>query len=480
MAIAVIDIRRNLEFWASVKPHELAFFDGKKEITFAGLQDHTLKIATTLRSLGVRDGDLVCTILPPYLDWPVTLALQIIGAVSFSKPANSNFDSCVEPKWLISATEQPKFSTGNTILVNQDFAEKVNSADTTEKIEIEHDPNKIFRLSSTSGTSGEVKYLSFTQNEMRPRVENQRPTDFLGNRRFLNLFPSSASASFNWALRSLVLGKTYFTASPKDEIVKSIILGKNVKTVIGSPNQISRFLTTLEIMKIKLDSSHNIIMGGSTPSARLLNRIRNEHQAAIYNSHGSAETGFISICDVTTENSPGLVIYPNSIVEVLDERGLLIDSEEVGILRYKTLYASNSYFNNPTATKEYFKDGYFYSGDMGYKTKDGRLFITGRSNEVINLGGVKINPEQVDEIAGTQDGVLDVAAFAIEDESGIPKLAIALVIDSEFDEENFRENMKFKFQSAKVEKIFKVEAIPRNPNGKILRRVLNQKFGNLG
>ena len=480
MAIAVIDIRRNLEFWASVKPHELAFFDGKKEITFAGLQDHTLKIATTLRSLGVRDGDLVCTILPPYLDWPVTLALQIIGAVSFSKPANSHFDSCVEPKWLISATEQPKFTTGNTILVNQDFAEKVNSADTTEKIEIEHDPNKIFRLSSTSGTSGEVKYLSFTQNEIRPRVENQRPTDFLGNRRFLNLFPPSASASFNWALRSLLFGKTYFTASPKDEIVESIILRKNVKTIIGSPNQISRFLTTLEIMKIKLDSSHNIIMGGSTPSARLLNRIRNEHQATIYNSHGSAETGFISICNVTTENSPGLLIYPNSIVEVLDERGLLIDSEEVGILRYKTLYASNSYFNNPTATKEYFKDGYFYSGDMGYKTKDGRLFITGRTNEVINLGGVKINPEQVDEIAGTQDGVLDVAAFAIEDESGIPRLAIALVIDSEFDEENFRENMKFKFQSAKVEKIFKVEAIPRNPNGKILRRVLNQKFGNLG
>jgi len=116
---------------------------------------------------------------------------------------------------------------------------------------------------------------------------------------------------------------------------------------------------------------------------------------------------------------------------------------------------------------------------MGYKTKDGRLFITGRSNEVINLGGVKINPEQVDEIVVLQEGVIDVAAFAIEDETGIPKLAIAVVIDSEFNEEKFRESMKFKFQSAKVEKIFRVEAIPRNPNGKILRRELSQKFGNL-
>ena len=479
MAIAVIDIRRSLDFWAGVKPHELAFVDGKKEITFAGLRAHTLKIATTLRALGIKNGDLVCTILPPYLDWPVTLALQIIGAVSFSKPANSNFDSCAEPKWLISATEQPKFSTGNTILVNQDFAEKVNSADATEKIEIEHDPNKIFRLSSTSGTSGEVKYLSFTQNEMRPRVENQRPTEFLGNSRFLNLFPPGASQSYNWALRSLLFGKTYFTASPKDEIVESIIFGKNVKIIVGSPSQISRFLTTLEIMKIKLDSSHNLIIGGSTPSAKLLNRIRSQHQSLAFNSHGSAETGFISICDVTTENSPGLLIYPNSIVEVLDESGLLIGSEEVGVLRYKTLYASNSYFNNPQATEEYFKDGCFYSGDMGYKTKDGRLFITGRSNEVINLGGVKINPEQVDEIAVMQEGVIDVAAFAIEDETGIPKLAIAVVIDSEFNEEKFRESMKFKFQSAKVEKIFRVEAIPRNPNGKILRRELSQNFGNL-
>ena len=480
MAIAVIDIRRSLEFWAGVKPNEIAFVDGKKEITFAGLQAHTLKIAATLRTLGVRDGDLVCTILPPYLDWPVTLALQIIGAVSFSKPSISNFDSYAEPKWLIAVKEHPKFSTENTILVNQDFAEKVNSADTTEKTEIEHDPDKIFKLSSTSGTSGEVKYLSFTQNEMRPRLENQRPTDFLGNGRFLNLFPPGASQSYNWALRSLLFGKTYFTATPKDEIVESIIFRKNVKTIVGSPNQISRFLTTLEIMKVKLDPSHNLVIGGSTPSERLLNRIRNEHQAAIYNSHGSAETGFISICDVTTENSPGLLIYPNSIVEVLDSSGQLSSPDEVGLLRYKVPHSSTSYFKNPDATKEYFKDGYFYSGDMGYKTKEGRLFITGRSNEVINLGGVKINPEKVDEIAGIQDGVLDVAAFAIEDESGIPKLAIALVVDSEFNEENFRKSMKIKFQSAKVEKIFKVDTIPRNPNGKILRRVLNQKFGNLG
>ena len=472
----MINIRRKLEFWAGVKPHELAFVDGKKEITFAGLQAHTLKIATTLRALGIKDGELVCTILPPYLDWPVTLALQIIGAVSYSKPANSNFDSCAEPKWLISATEQPKFSTGNTILVNQDFAEKVNSADSLEKIEITFDPNKVFRLSSTSGTSGEVKYLSFTENEMLPRAENLSPWEFIGAGRFLNLFPPSASQSFNWGLRSLIAGKTYFTASPKDEIVGSIILGKNVKTIIGSPNHISTLLTTLEGKKIQLDSTHKIVISGSAPSPRLLSRIRGQHQSSIYNSHGSAETGFMSICDVTTEDSPGLLIYPNSIVEVLDEGGRLIEAGEVGVLRYKVDYAANSYFNNPQATEEYFKDGYFYSGDMGYKTKDGRLFITGRSNEVINLGGVKINPEQVDEIAVLQVGVLDVAAFAIEDESGIPKLAIAVVIDTEFNEEKFKENMKFKFQSARVEKIFKVESIPRNPNGKILRRELNQRF----
>jgi acyl-coenzyme A synthetase/AMP-(fatty) acid ligase len=443
------------------------------------LQAHTLKIATTLRALGIKDGELVCTILPPYLDWPVTLALQIIGAVSYSKPANSNFDSCAEPKWLISATEQPKFSTGKTILVNQDFAEKVNSADSLEKIEIANDPNKIFRLSSTSGTSGEVKYLSFTENQMLLRAENPTSVVFLDSSRFLNLFPLGASQSYKWALNSLIAGKTYFTASPKDEIVGSIILGKNVKTIIGSPNHISTFLTTLEGKKIQLDSTHKIIISGSAPSPRILSRIRGQHQSLIYNSHGSAETGSISICDVTTENSPGLLLLPNSFVEVLDECGRLIDAEEVGVLRYKIPHAANSYFNNPQATEEYFKDGYFYSGDMGYKTKDGRLFITGRSNEVINLGGVKINPEQVDEIAVMQEGVIDVAAFAIEDETGIPKLAIAVVIDSEFNEEKFRESMKFKFQSAKVEKIFRVKAIPRNPNGKILRRELSQKFGNL-
>jgi acyl-coenzyme A synthetase/AMP-(fatty) acid ligase len=480
MARPVIDIKRRLEFWAGIKPHDVAFVDGLKEITFAELQINTFKIATTLREIGIQKDDLVCTMLPPFLDWPITLALQIIGAVSFAKPTNSNFDLAAQPRWLISTKEHPNFPTKDLVLVDDDFAEKVNSAIAIDEIEIKINPNKIYRLSSTSGTSGEAKYLAFSENEMLPLAENPSGIVFLGNGRFLNLFPLGASQSYKWALRSLMTGKTYFTSSPKSENLVGIILGKNVKTIIGSPSQISTFLTNLENRSIKLDASHNIIISGGAPSPKLLSRIRDQHQAGIYNSHGSAETGFISICDLTTTDSLGLLIHPNSIVEVLDENGQSSSPEEVGLLRYKIPHASTSYFNNPEATNEYFKDGFFYSGDLGYKTNAGQLFITGRSNEVINLGGEKVNPELVDRAAIEQNGILDAAAFALEDETGIPKLAIALVTDLDFNEDVFRDEMKIKFQGPKVEKIFQVRLIPRNPNGKVLRRELNLKFSSPG
>ena len=98
--------------------------------------------------------------------------------------------------------------------------------------------------------------------------------------------------------------------------------------------------------------------------------------------------------------------------------------------------------------------------------------------EVINFGGVKINPEQVDALLLTEIGIQDAASFALDDETGIPKLAVALVVDHEFDEEVFLSAMKVKFTRAKISRVFKVNAVPRNQNGKILRRELSRKFNN--
>ena len=472
----MISIHKKLEFWAGLKPNELAFVDGEKEITFAELNMHTLKVTAVLRELGIGSGDLVCTVLPAYLDWPITLALQIIGATSFAKPSAASFDTYAEPKWLISLKENPQFSIQNTVLVDQSFAERVNKAESNAPTKELHDSSKPVRLCSTSGTSGQNKYVPYSFSEMLSRLFAPSMVNLLGNGKFLNLMHFGAGQSYFWAQRALHAGKTYFTSGTSNEALFEYLPKYSIETIYGSPQQVSSFMQNLKSAGQNLDSNFNLVLGGSAPSSTMLEIIRAENKCLIFNSHGSVETGSISICDVTLENAPGLLIHPSSIVEVVDENDNEISQYQIGVLRYKAPGACTSYFNNPEETKKSFKDGYFYSGDMGYKTEDGRLHITGRSNEVINFGGVKINPEQVDGLVLAEPGVQDAASFALDDESGIPKLAVALVVDDEFDETAFISSLMAKFTRAVIAEIFKVNSIPRNPNGKILRRELNKKF----
>ena len=475
----MLNVRKRLEFYAILKPNQLAFVEGKKEITFAKLHNHTLKIASVLKEFGIKRGDLVGTILPGHLDWPVTLALSIIGATSFSKPNVGNAYSDVKPDWLITSKVDNNFPMNKTLVVDQKFAEQVNLADLYPENNENFDPSQPTRLYSTSGTTGDSKYVGVSENELIARFLAPSSAALIGNGKFVNFFAFPAYQSHNWALRSLFEGRTYFSASPNYENLVKLIADNNVKTVIGSPNHILQFLDTIKAKGAKLESNFNIVMGGSSPTSRILNRIRSEQPCKIYNALAATETGFIAICDVTTEDFPGLLIHPNSIVQILNDEGGEVDFDQSGLIRYKVPFAASSYLNNPTATAKSFDSEFFYSGDIGFKGEDGRLHIIGRNDEIINFGGVKISPEQLDEIATLQIGVQDAATFALEDNSGISKLSIALVVDQEFIEADFRLSISEKFTRTRLVNVFLVSSIPRNINGKILRRELNQKFCNL-
>ena len=132
---------------------------------------------------------------------------------------------------------------------------------------------------------------------------------------------------------------------------------------------------------------------------------------------------------------------------------------------------ATSYYKNLAATAEFFKDGYFYPGDLAYIDEAGKLVLDGRVNEVINLGGVKINPESIEKIALAQLGVLDCATFASVDASGIEQLSMAVVVDGDFNLELFTKAMEAKSPN-KPKSYVQVAEIPRNDNGKILRQKL--------
>jgi acyl-CoA synthetase (AMP-forming)/AMP-acid ligase II len=141
----------------------------------------------------------------------------------------------------------------------------------------------------------------------------------------------------------------------------------------------------------------------------------------------------------------------------------------------------SAYWNNPESTRESFQDGWLRTGDLGHLDEDGFLFITGRTKELVNVGGLKVFPGEVEAVLLRFPGVLDTAVAGVSDVAGITgeTLVAGIVPHSAT---SFDGDACARFCLSHLEK-FKVptrfvllDVIPRAETGKIKRRELVQQL----
>ena len=141
----------------------------------------------------------------------------------------------------------------------------------------------------------------------------------------------------------------------------------------------------------------------------------------------------------------------------------------------------SNYINNPEANASAFhEDGWFRTGDQGLIDADGFVRVTGRLKEIINRGGEKIAPLEVDEIILDHDAVAQVCTFAIPHEKLGEEVAAAVVLkdDGEITENELRRFVAQRLADFKVpRRVLFVEEIPKGPTGKIQRIGLAKAFG---
>jgi long-chain acyl-CoA synthetase len=134
------------------------------------------------------------------------------------------------------------------------------------------------------------------------------------------------------------------------------------------------------------------------------------------------------------------------------------------------------YWKAPAATAESLRNGWLHTGDIGWRDEEGYVTITDRKKEMIKYKGFSVAPAQIEALLLEHPAVADVAVIAKHDEEAgeIPKAFVVLKVGSE----NVRAEELMAWANGKlaayknVREIEFVEAIPRNPSGKILRRVL--------
>ena len=220
--------------------------------------------------------------------------------------------------------------------------------------------------------------------------------------------------------------------------------------------------------------------------APLPNEVRQELEEVlcvpVLNGYGATEAHYIAI-----EAFPPIHLVPNaagrscgSEIGIMAASGELLLSAEEGEIVVRGAAVFSGYYDDPEATDAAFHNGWFRTGDLGHLDREGNLFVTGRLKEMINRGGEKILPGEVDAAFETHPAVLEAAAFAVPHPTLGEDVACAVVLrtgtESQVSARELRRHASQQLASFKVpHRIHFVDEIPRGELGKPQRWMLTEQ-----
>jgi acyl-CoA synthetase (AMP-forming)/AMP-acid ligase II len=213
------------------------------------------------------------------------------------------------------------------------------------------------------------------------------------------------------------------------------------------------------------------------PTALATRLRRRTEGCEVYTLYGSTEATIATARYYDSDDpfDAGLP-FAGSEIEIVDDADERLPSGQVGRIRHRHPNMITGYLGDPESTARNFRNGWFYPGDLGFIRPDGGLTLAGRSSELLNSGGVKIDPVQLDLFARENPRVRDAASFAFEGSSGIQRIGIAVVVDDDFDVNALIGEFARRFGPAAPHLVARIDEIPRNALGKPMRQSLTEKY----
>jgi hypothetical protein len=168
-------------------------------------------------------------------------------------------------------------------------------------------------------------------------------------------------------------------------------------------------------------------------------------------------------------------------IAVLDDAGRFTEPGKLGEILIRGPNVMSGYLDDDEANRRAFLDGWFRTGDLGYLDEDGFLFLTGRIGEVINRGGQKVLPQEVEAVLKDHPAVEDAAVFGIAHKTLGEEVAAAVVLTSHpVSEIELRRFAAARLAAYKVPHSFLfVGLLPRNAAGKLQRKLLSGQYREL-
>ncbi|WP_030513694.1 acyl-CoA synthetase [Nocardia sp. NRRL WC-3656] len=231
-----------------------------------------------------------------------------------------------------------------------------------------------------------------------------------------------------------------------------------------------------------LSSLRKAQYGASIMPVTVLNRLRERYpDLGFYNCFGQSEIGPLATVLRPEEHAerPSSCGRPVFFVEtrVVDPDGNDVGPGEPGEVLYRSPQLCRGYWDNPEATAEAFRDGWFHSGDLVTRDADGYITVVDRIRDVINTGGILVASREVEDALYTHPAVAEVAVIGTPDEKWIEAVTAVVVLHEgrETTADALIAHVKELIAPFKVPKNIRfAESLPRNQSGKLLKRELRE------
>jgi acyl-CoA synthetase (AMP-forming)/AMP-acid ligase II len=340
----------------------------------------------------------------------------------------------------------------------------------------------------TSGTTSRPKIVPLSQRNVTASAQNiAKSTRFSADDRGLNVMPLfHIHGLIAGILAPLSQGGSVY-CTPGFNALKFFGLMDEVKptwyTAVPTMHQaiLSRAANNQDV--IARNPLRFIRSSSSSLPPQVLAELETTFKAPVIEAYGMTEAAHQMACNPLPPGqrkagTVGLAAGPE--VAIMDNEGNLLPAGATGEIVIRGDNVTRGYENNEKANAEAFTHGWFRTGDQGVMDADGYISITGRLKEIINRGGEKISPREVDEVLMDHPAVAQVVCFAIPHDKLGEEVGAAVVLreGQQATEAQLREYTAKRLADFKVpRKILLLEEIPKGATGKLQRIGMAEKLG---
>jgi acyl-CoA synthetase (AMP-forming)/AMP-acid ligase II len=464
------------------------------------------RTASMLLARGIKKGDAISLLLPNSVEYIVAyFACWTIGAIA--GPVNSLLKA-QEIAYVISNSE------AKALLVNSEFLPLIdsiraelnillsviqfdNETDATlEFVDAEKaalssicslNPEDEAIIIYTSGTTGKPKGCVLTHGNI---IANAKQISswlgFSGNDRLLTIMPLFHMNAVSVTTMSALYAGGSTVVSPKFSASRfwQIISDYQITSFGSVATMLSMLLSTYPEgvpEGLKTEQLRFAMCGSAPVPAEVLKRFEETFHCLVIEGYGLSESTCRSTFNPPDERRrPGSCGLPiGNEMKVVDEEDEDVPDGTLGEIVLRGENILKGYYRNPEATADTFRNGWFHTGDIGYRDADGFYYIVDRKSDMIIRGGENIYPREIDEVLYQHPAITAAAAIGVPDPLYGEEVAAFIVLKSEAEttEEEIIAFCRARLADYKCPKTVRfVEEIPKGPTGKLLKRELVNKF----